>query len=921
MKKIVYSIFFSTLSFFVNGQVMLQVQPCATTANAINVSQLGFAYAVDGWNTPDLTDPNNSVSGLCVYADDLTGDPLDACESIQNDITGKIVFIKRGTCEFGFKALEAQNAGAAAVVIVNNVSGGPINMPPGSYGGMVVIPVVMIAIEYEDLPDLHPNCTFYLGVPPSVTNDIALMDAFQSINNRPYFQIPASQLVPNQLSFNATIKNNGLLDQTNAKFVVNYNSVAYTQSLPLATLAPNISQDVTAGVFNPVANPGMTYDFVYEATSDQTDQNVLNNTIDGQFKVTDYILAKDKYSAANPTTFTLNGYYEFVTVFDVLVEQRVYGIDFKIAPIAQNVGQNFSYIIYDNNYAEYGSGDYTITTADLSQDIITAPMYSASGWNLPVGTYYVMAYTSPVFLAASGEADANSVYVTNGDPLTPAITSYPITKTPIIRLNFNCQIIPNPSSYSLTPGFGIQPQSFNCAPACNAQKLLQVNGSDELRLFDENNSLIQSYNNINDGQFAFENLCTGNYKVVGERTCFNLVSDTLYFIVEDRTIASAAGINSSTCVTNDGSATVDLFSNFAFNASYFSNYNFTLNWSGSVSGSKNVSGTNSGFLPLTLPTIIGGNLLPNPTGSFYTLIITDNIDGCVYQTTFTVDNDIPTQDVCVVTVDEVTGNHNIIAWERPADDSHIEKFKIYREITTDNYQVIGIVDVNDLTLYEDLAADPNATGYRYKVAILDVCGEESDLGNFHNTIHLQYLGTGNFQWSQYAIENESNPVASYNVYRDDNGTGNFQILPNGVVPGTQSTYTDVNYSNFPNAIYVVDVNWISTTGCSVTKANINTSRSNTKTLNGGENPVAIIESINAFVEVYPNPSNGQVKISLPEVLLGCKIILMNVIGQVLAVYVINSTEFYLDYSQFENGIFFMQIETEQSNIIRKLIKN
>jgi len=58
--------------------------------------------------------------------------------------TGKAALIQRGTCEFGVKVLNAENAGATFVIIYNSVAGGDtlINMGPGVYGGSVTIPSV-----------------------------------------------------------------------------------------------------------------------------------------------------------------------------------------------------------------------------------------------------------------------------------------------------------------------------------------------------------------------------------------------------------------------------------------------------------------------------------------------------------------------------------------------------------------------------------------------------------------------------------------------------------------------------------------------------------------------------------------------------------------------------------------------------------
>lgn len=86
---------------------------------------------------------------LALIIDDNSGgttDPHDGCDNITNtaDLAGKIVVITRGNCQFGAKVLAAENAGAIAVIIVNNVNTAPIAMGPGNDGANVTIPSVMI---------------------------------------------------------------------------------------------------------------------------------------------------------------------------------------------------------------------------------------------------------------------------------------------------------------------------------------------------------------------------------------------------------------------------------------------------------------------------------------------------------------------------------------------------------------------------------------------------------------------------------------------------------------------------------------------------------------------------------------------------------------------------------------------------------
>jgi hypothetical protein len=76
---------------------------------------------------------------------DGTGTPTDGCEPLVGFVPGRIALLDRGLCEFGVKVLNAEQAGAKAVVIANTLGrevGNP--MGPGAVGAQVTIPSVMI---------------------------------------------------------------------------------------------------------------------------------------------------------------------------------------------------------------------------------------------------------------------------------------------------------------------------------------------------------------------------------------------------------------------------------------------------------------------------------------------------------------------------------------------------------------------------------------------------------------------------------------------------------------------------------------------------------------------------------------------------------------------------------------------------------
>ena len=105
------------------------------------------------------------LEGKIVVVDDKTGTPTDGCTTIQNgdELSGNIAMIDRGRCEFGLKSLNAQNAGAAAVLICNvfGVNGGTgnelITMGGGADGGGVNIPALFMKKTDCDLIKLVLN--------------------------------------------------------------------------------------------------------------------------------------------------------------------------------------------------------------------------------------------------------------------------------------------------------------------------------------------------------------------------------------------------------------------------------------------------------------------------------------------------------------------------------------------------------------------------------------------------------------------------------------------------------------------------------------------------------------------------------------------------------------------------------------------
>jgi hypothetical protein len=95
--------------------------------------------------TGDLELGNDGSTG------DGTGTPSDGCEPLVGFTPGMIALLDRGLCEFGVKVLNAENAGAKAVVIANTL-GREVGTPmgPGVVGAQVTIPSVMVGQSNGD---------------------------------------------------------------------------------------------------------------------------------------------------------------------------------------------------------------------------------------------------------------------------------------------------------------------------------------------------------------------------------------------------------------------------------------------------------------------------------------------------------------------------------------------------------------------------------------------------------------------------------------------------------------------------------------------------------------------------------------------------------------------------------------------------
>ncbi len=318
MKKILLSLAVVATGFAAQSQVI-----CAGISPTPIVGNYDFTWADPAggdWTTPDFLIAGTFVEDTLMFVDtgepglNAQGNPIaqEACIPLINDLTGKIAVLYRNTCEFGTKALNAQNAGAVGVIIINRE---PlvIEMGGGGDGASVTIPVVMInntdglSITNQMM---QGSVVMFLGNKTGLyPNDAGITSGATLVSKSSGV---LSQLAQNASEFNfdlgTRVYNYGTLDQsamTIRATVVGPSGNVYDQTVTLPTVLSGDSIDVDPSQalnfpqFSLATYPAGTYTLDYSLSLGVTDDYDADNHIVASFNIQDSIYA---FAPLDPTT-------------------------------------------------------------------------------------------------------------------------------------------------------------------------------------------------------------------------------------------------------------------------------------------------------------------------------------------------------------------------------------------------------------------------------------------------------------------------------------------------------------------------------------------------------------------------------------------------------------------------------------------
>jgi hypothetical protein len=335
--------------------------------------------------------------------------------------------------------------------------------------------------------------------------------------------------------------------------------------------------------------------------------------------------------------------------------------------------------------------------------------------------------------------------------------------------------------------------------------------------------------------------------------------------------------------------------------------NYIANATCSDDGSIDISITTSGSIVSTNwsngeTTEDISNLAPG----LYTVTVVDN-GGCSAVASFHVNAQLPiTPQICLVTVDSAT-TKNLVVWEKDITTS-ISHYNIYREGSQAGvYVFVDSVLYTEDSEFIDHVASPMVKSWRYKISAVNNCGIESNLSDYHKTIHATIsVGLGgnfNIHWDSY----EGVSYSTWSCWRYTDAGGFIEIWN---AASNIFSYTDAPPTT-QGLDYVIGFPLAQVCSSTTLKAqDYNGTRSNRSAgiFNGSGLSVKEFESTDFNVTLFPNPNNGLFRVHITGVANGnFNYSILDVTGKLIVDGVETNRVFDKDFSQLDKGVYYMVI--------------
>lgn len=268
------------------------------------------------------------------------------------------------------------------------------------------------------------------------------------------------------------------------------------------------------------------------------------------------------------------------------------------------------------------------------------------------------------------------------------------------------------------------------------------------------------------------------------------------------------------------------------------------------------------------------------------------------------------QFICMVTFDTLAGKNKLVWNKHPG--LHLSHYNIYKENYQNNvFTKIGEVPYSNLSVYLDPSSDPRIKSDRYKISLSDSAGHEGEKSPYHKTIHLN-INPGivgfNLIWNHY----EGFDFKTYRIHRK-HGTGGWQVIDS--IAGNVDSYTDL-YSASGVSTYFIEV--VRQEPCSPSLKSDESLRVISNTASAA--PLGMGESGFTSVLLYPNPVGDMLNLVLPgQSVADAELLRLD--GVSVFKGPIRGPKAVINVADLPGGLYILRITGENTNVVRKFIKD
>jgi hypothetical protein len=317
---------------------------------------------------------------------------------------------------------------------------------------------------------------------------------------------------------------------------------------------------------------------------------------------------------------------------------------------------------------------------------------------------------------------------------------------------------------------------------------------------------------------------------------------------------------------------------------------------------------------------LNSSTISNPVATplqttIYTVVVSDTTN-CY--TTATVDLTVQTQtadenqQICLVTVDSTTQKNKVMWNKDPGMGT--TSFNIYKEISLNNYSLIGNVPYSNPGYYIDMTSVPSTHADKYKMGVVDTGNCSSNLSPYHQTMNLVvsvFGSTMGLSWSSYIDESGTFIPAMFYIFRG-NQANNLQLYDS-----ISSSFTSYNDNNITTQYYYA-VAVKKSPACIGSKSNASYSFSNIR--DNGLNGVGEL-SVNDQMSIFPNPFDNTTTIEFPNADNSeYSMTVTDIMGKIVMEDKISSGSIFLNRNALESGMYFIELKGEKDFIGKLFIE-